>query len=71
METSLSGVSDAHTRDSIRSMLCVVRNSAFEIYATLRLVQDVIYQMIRSIRKFDSHSRETAELENNNYRMIS
>jgi len=49
-----------------RSMLCVVSKLVrFEIYATLPAgPRDVIYQMIRfQFRKFDSHSRETAELE--------
>jgi len=49
---------DAHTRDS--SVACYVsfETRAFEIYATLPAGQGRYLQMIRPIRKFDSHSRE-------------
>jgi len=74
METSLSGVRRcAHT--GLNPVACYVsfETRAFEIYAHIAgWSKDVIYQNDTGpIRKFDSHSREPAELENNNYRMIS
>jgi len=54
-----------------RSMLCVVRNSLRSRFTPhCRWSKDVIYQMIRSNRKFDSHSREPRSWRTINYRML-
>jgi len=56
---------DAHTRDSIRSMLCVFETRAFEIYATLPAGPRRYLPDDTSIRKFDSHSRDRGAGEHN------
>jgi len=73
METSLSGRPARRTHGTQSDMLGVVRNAGGrELRRHWQLgAKDVIYQLIRSRRKFGLPSREPRELENNNYRMIS